>query len=452
MNYLQYFLAFYFIGYVIYALINGLFARQIIKKMWNAKKPIDISEFRNDPVTIIIPSYNEEVVIVNTIKNMSRLNYPNYKIILVNDGSTDNTMEVLKNEFGLTSYSVPIKNDLISKDVINYYKSNLSNLIVIDKKNGGKADAFNAALNITDTRYVVTVDADTLLIDTALQELMTPVLEDRNVIAVGAQVCVANDSALDVHGDIKTFEMTKNYFFGVQALEYMKTFLIYRTGHNATGATLLISGACGLFSTNVLLGVGGFDTNSVCEDIEITMRIQEFIRKHDLNKRIDFVSNPIAWTEAPSTFRSLAKQRSRWFRGSTQTLWKFKHTLFNPKMGAMGWYSVPAYWLFGYLAPFAQLALLINFAFYNTDLSVLFWGIIAACTVNMITISMMKFTNSPVQTFGDKGRLFWYGLVEALFMQFFLMAVNLKAAIDAMLGKRQWDKFDRVGFKLFQEK
>lgn len=454
MIYLQYALLVYFIAYVTYTLVNGLYARRIIKKQHNPTEIFNSENYKNHPVSIIIPAYNESVVIVNTIKNMMQLDYPRYEIIVVNDGSTDDTMQLLVEEFRLSKSTQPFSQELPTQPVRNYYKKyGKVNLTIVDKENGGKADAFNAALNIAENDYVVTVDADTVLTKTALMQLMKPVLNNKQIVAVGAQVCVGNQTALDKDGNIKTFEVTSDYFSGVQALEYMKTFLLYRTGHNVAGATLLISGACGLFSKKVLKELGGFDVNSVCEDIEITMRIQEYIRTDSIDDelQIDFVANPVAWTEAPSTFSSLAKQRNRWFRGSAQTLWKYKHAVFNPRLGAMGFYTVPAYWLFGYMVPFVQAILLIVLLLSQPVAEALLWGIIAACIINVLTISIVKYTNNPVQSFKSKLRLFWYGIVEVMFMQFFLTGVHLYAALQALLGKRQWDKFDRVGFQLSEE-
>jgi cellulose synthase/poly-beta-1,6-N-acetylglucosamine synthase-like glycosyltransferase len=426
MTFVYYALVVYFVLYVIYTIVNGLFARRIIKKQYDPDEVFDPIKYNQDPV----------------------------RIIVVNDGSTDDTMEVLKNEFNLVKVTKEFSQDLPSQPVRAYYRnySNV-NITVIDKENGGKADSFNAALNVANSDYIVTVDADTVLIKTALMQLMKPVLTNKQIVAVGAQVCVGNQTALDKNGNIKTFELTSDYFSGVQSLEYMKTFLLYRTGHNVAGATLLISGACGLFSKRVLKEVGGFDINSVCEDIEITMRIQEYIRLDSIDDdlQIDFVANPVAWTEAPSTFSSLAKQRNRWFRGSAQTLWKYKNALFNPRLGAMGFYTLPAYWLFGYLVPFVQSILLVILLFTQPPLMALLWGITAACIINLLTISIVKYTNNPVQSTKSKARLFWYGIVEVMFMQFFLTGVHLYAALQALMGKRQWDKFDRVGFKLSEE-
>lgn len=454
MIFLQYALLVYFVAYVIYTITNGLFARHVIKKQYNPNEVFDPTLYKNNPVSIIIPAYNESVVIANTVKNMMQLDYPHFEIIVVNDGSSDDTLSALVEGFRMTKASTQFSQELSTQRVRNYYKQyGKVNLTVIDKENGGKADAFNAALNIAEHDYVVTVDADTVLTKNALMQLINPVLNNKQIVAVGAQVCVGNQTALDKNGNIKSFEVSNDYFSGVQSLEYMKTFLLYRTGHNVAGATLLISGACGLFSKKVLKELGGFDVNSVCEDIEITMRIQEYIRTDSIDDdlQIDFVANPVAWTEAPSTFSSLAKQRNRWFRGSAQTLWKYKHTLFNPRLGMMGFYTVPAYWLFGYLVPFVQSILVVLLLLTQPIAQALIWGIIAACIINLLTISIVKYTNNPVQSFKSKARLFWYGIVEVMFMQFFLTGVHLYAALQALLGKRHWDKFDRVGFTLSEE-
>lgn len=461
-SFLKFALLIYFVVYAAYALGTGLFSKRLMKKIHN-RPHLDPKSFTNLPLSIIVPAYNESVVIGNTLHNLMHQTYPNYEIIVVNDGSTDKTMDVLRNEFQLVPYVPPPEqtHNLKTADIRNIYMaqinlpSNISRIIVIDKENGGKADAFNAALNITQPEYVVTVDADTVLIPSALVELMSPVYLDSTVVAVGAQVGVMNNSKINKDGSVAELKMPSNWLQGVQFLEYMKTFLIYRTGHNSASAALLISGACGLFRTDLLTELGGFDTNSVCEDIEMTMRIQNYIRSSNSKTRVDFVVNPIAWTEVPSKLLDLNKQRNRWYRGAAHALWKFKGMTFNPKMGSVGFFSVPMYWLFGYLTPFTQL-LLTSFLLMELfvmdswrDLGMLIMlGVIVALLINMLTISMMKYTSTPIKSKMDKLRLFWYGIVEMLVVQFIYMFINLKAAFDAILGNRTWNKFERVGYNI----
>jgi len=460
LEFLKFGLLIYFGVYAVYAIGTALFSKRLMKKIHNRSVP-DVSSFTNIPLTIIVPSYNEAMVIRDTLRNLMHQKYPLYEIIVVNDGSTDDTMKILTDDFQLDAYIPPPKKhfNLKTTDIRGIYVSrtelpdNVSRIIVIDKDNGGKADSFNAALNITQSEYVVTVDADTVLIPTALIELMTPVFLDPSVVAVGAQVGVMNNSEIDVNGNVTNIKLPRKWLQGVQALEYMKTFMIYRTGHNSAGATLLISGACGLFRTTLLTGLCGFDKNSVCEDIEMTMRIQNHIRKLNGKQKVDFVVNPIAWTEVPSTLSSLNKQRNRWYRGASHALWKFKGMIFNPKMGSVGFFSVPAYWLFGYLTPFTQLLLssflileLINMRSFHELGALIVLGVVVAIIINMLTISMMKYTSTPTKSLADKGRLFWYGILEMFFVQPIYMCINLKAAFDAVRGNRSWNKFARTGY------
>lgn len=459
-EYIKFGLLIYFTVYAVYAIGTAIFSKRLMKKIFNRALP-EPEVFSNIPVSIIVPSFNESVVIKDTLRNLMHQTYPSYEIIVVNDGSTDMTMDVLKKEFQLTEYIPPPekKYNLSTSTIRGTYMSqiklpsNVSRIIVIDKENGGKADSFNAALNITQPEYVMTVDADTVLIPSALLEMMAPIYLDPSVVAVGAQVGVMNNSKINDDGTVADIKLPKKWLQGVQALEYMKTFLIYRTGHNSAGAALLISGACGIFRTDVLTKIGGFDTNSVCEDIEMTMRIQHHIRKERGNQKVDFVVNPVAWTEVPSTISNLNKQRNRWYRGAAHALWKFKGMTLNPKMGNVGFFSVPMYWLFGYLTPFTQLLLssllilelMTMNSIYDFGMLIVI-GVIVAIIINILTISMLQYTNSPTNSTSDKIRLFWYGLVEMFVVQFVYMFINLKASIDAIRGNRQWNKFARVGY------
>jgi cellulose synthase/poly-beta-1,6-N-acetylglucosamine synthase-like glycosyltransferase len=460
LEYIKFGLLIYFGVYVVYAIGTALFSKRLMKKIHG--RPLqNPNVFSNIPLTIVVPAYNEAVVIRDTLRNLMHQTYPLYEIIVVNDGSSDETMNVLREDFKLIEYVPPPKQvyRLKTSEIRGTYiaqvdlPSNVSRIVVIDKKNGGKADSFNAALNITQSEYVMTVDADTVLISTALAEMMTPIYLDPHVIAVGSQVGVMNNSKINADGSVADIKLPRKWLQGVQALEYMKTFLIYRTGHNSAGATLLISGACGLFRTDLLTRLGGFDTNSVCEDIEMTMRIQNYIRRGGHDLKIDFIVNPVAWTEVPSTLSDLNKQRNRWYRGAAHALWKFKGMVLSPKMGSIGFFSIPMYWLFGYLTPFTQLLLsgllileLLNLHSFSEFGALISVGIIVASIINALTISMLQYTNSPIKSMSDKGRLFWYGLIEMFLVQFVYMFINLKAAFDAFRGNRSWNKFARIGY------
>ena len=449
----------YFCIYAVYALTMALVARRTLKRQQKVQVAVPWEAFAETPVTIIVPAFNEAVVLEGTLRNLTQQRYPNYTIVVVNDGSTDGTLELLQRLFPLAPRSAGA-GPLITQKVRRVYTTRglRVNVIVVDKENGGKADAFNAALNVVETPYVVTVDADTLLVPTALQELMAPVLRNADVVAVGAQVGVINNSELNQDGSIATIELPKKWLQGVQALEYLKTFMIYRTGHDVVGATLLISGACGMFKTDLLLHLGGFDADSICEDIELTMRIQREIRKLGAVAQIEFVGNPVAWTQVPATFSDLNKQRNRWYRGAAHALWKYRDMLLKPKMGYVGFFTLPAYWLFGYLTPFTLL--LLSYVLARDAMAVhsaqelgllVLIGILVAMLINLTAISLLRFTTSPTQTNRDKVRLFWYGLVEVFFVQFVYVFINLKAAFDALRGKRGWNKFPRTEYHFVKE-
>lgn len=438
----------YFMMYAIYSIGTGFYSKWLIKRK-NTTEELPTEDKYS--VSILVPALNEEEVIIDSLKNLLNLEYNNYEVVVVNDGSTDNTLQTIIDYFRLikttpTTLKIRTGDILPTEDVIQYYRSQNGKLIVIDKKNGGKADAFNAGLNIINSDYVVTVDADTVLTKDAIRKLLQPIYRNEAIVAVGAQVGVANNLTLEKKGNINTFELSNNYFNGVQALEYLKTFLIYRTGHHALNASLLISGACGLFKTHLLFDLRGFDTNSVCEDIEITMRIQEYTRAENTDMLVEFVPEPIAWTQVPTTYGNLSKQRNRWFRGMAQTLWKYKNMMLNPHMGAVGFFSFPAYFLFGYLAPFMKALVLAKMAITGIDYTLLVQGVLVEAMVAYLAISSVKFTNSPLQSRKDKLKLAWYSAVELVWMQFFYMFVQIKGGFQALTGNKSWNKFNRISF------
>ena len=286
------------------------------------------------PISLMAPAFNEERTIVESVRSLLNLNYPEFEVIVVNDGSTDGTMDVLAKEFGLTPIHRSYRSAVPCASIRGIYAAKRQpRLVVVDKVNGGKADALNAAINIARCPLVCTIDADSLLEPGALLRAAQPFIEDpERVIAVGGSINIANGCRID-RGQIVKISLPRNWLALFQTVEYLRAFLMARLAWSHLNALTIISGAFGLFDRSAVVQVGGYSQDTVGEDMELVVKLHRWCRDHKQDYRIAFVSEPVCWTEAPETFRDLARQRRRWQRGSLETFAKHADMLLSPHYG-----------------------------------------------------------------------------------------------------------------------
>lgn len=294
------------------------------------------------PISLIVTAYNEEAVIVQTVKAILKLDYPRFEIIIVNDGSKDNTLRVLINEFDLQPLPVAFRQRIQHKPVKGIYQSTIyPNLRVIDKENGGcKADAANAGINGARYGLFMPLDADTILERDCLKLMVQPYLLNPNTVGVGGNVRILNGCKVS-EGVVSEIGLSKNWLALFQVLEYTRAFLSGRVGWNYLNALPLISGAFGLFNKEAVIQIGGYSHKSLGEDMDLVLRLHRHYRLNRKPYRIDFVVDPVCWTEAPESFSILKKQRVRWQRGLFDCLWENRQLLFHPRGGPVGWLSFP---------------------------------------------------------------------------------------------------------------
>jgi len=307
------------------------------------------------PVSLILTAFNEESVIVGSVRSLLQLDYPEYEIIVVNDGSTDRTLEVLSEEFDLVVFPEAFRPRVAHKPVRTIYQSRLyPELRVVDKENGGrKSDAANAGINAARFPLVCPLDADSVLQRDSIRLLVRPFLEDSRTVATGGIVRILN--GCEVSGGFLTrVGMPRNPLALVQIVEYLRAFLFGRIGWSAIDALPLISGAFGLFHKETLVALGGYRHDTLAEDMELVLRIHRHFRLQGKPYRVTFVPDPVCWTEAPEDLRTLRNQRIRWHRGLLECMSIHRELIFHPKARTLGWFTMPFLLVFEGIGPLVE--------------------------------------------------------------------------------------------------
>lgn len=409
-------------------------------------------------VTVIMAAYNEEDVIVSSVRSVLDLRYPNHELVIVNDGSSDNTMGALISAFELVRDTRPYDEVLSLRGAVrDIWTSTSGNhrLTVVDTENSGKTDSINCALNVASNDLVVIVDADSLLDPDALLKVSQPFADDPDgVIASGGVVRVANGSQT-LNGRVVNVRMPSKLLPQIQAVEYLRAFLLGRAGWSQLEALILISGAFGMFRRDVVMAIGGLDAGSIGEDFELVMRLHQWMRTQRRKYRVVFVVEPVSWTEVPETFTALARQRRRWHRGLWEVLWKYRRMSFNPRYGVVGMLAVPYYWFFELFAPLLELAGLIIvplglFLGVIDPLFAVMFILIAYVYAIIVTLAAMVIEEASFHRY-DHWSDVWKALFSAVAENFGyrqLTAVwRLQGWWQAVRGKdAQWGEMTRKGF------
>jgi len=306
------------------------------------------------PVSILVPAFNEEASIVASVRALLSMHFPRYEVVVVNDGSTDSTLERLREHFALIEVPMAYRQVLPSLDVRGIYRSlRYPNLVVMDKERGGRADALNSAINAARYPLVCAIDADTLLDADAVLRASRVFGEDETVVGIGGTIRPANGAVIE-DGRVASLRVPKRWIERFQVVEYARAFFVGRAAWSKLSALMLISGAFSIFRKDALVAVHGYWTETVGEDMEVVFRLHRHYRALGKPYKILFTPDPIAWTEVPSDMRSLRAQRNRWQRGMVETLWRHRGMAFNPRFGRLGMLGVPYYWVFEAAAPVVE--------------------------------------------------------------------------------------------------
>ncbi|MGG4167411.1 glycosyltransferase [Rossellomorea vietnamensis] len=405
------------------------------------------------PVSILVPAYNESVGIMATVRSLLSIEYPEYEIIIVNDGSTDDSMEKLVETFQLVKIKWVIRQQLKTQPVKGVYQSKLyKNLLVIDKENGGKADALNAGINVSNFPYFCSIDGDSVLERTAFLKVMKPIVEsDGEVIASGGSIRIANGCEIE-SGEIVKVGLSRSPLVVMQVIEYLRAFLMGRIGLSRHNLLLIVSGAFGVFSKRWVVDAGGY-SHTVGEDMELVVRLHRYVKEQKADKKIVYVPDPVSWTEAPESLKYLRRQRSRWHRGLFESLWIHRRLLFNPKYGSIGMISMPYFLIIEFLGPVVELmgylimvlsiflgGVYLEFAILLFLLSILYGSVLSMAAVLLEEWSVRKFPKAT-----DIGRLFAYSLTETLWYRPLTVFWRCEGILDVIRKKRGWGEMARKG-------
>ena len=409
-------------------------------------------------VSVIASAYNESATIIPCVRALLNLRYANFDVIVVNDGSTDDTLEKLQKEFQLEKQSDIINYKIKTKKVRGIYRSEniiFRNLIVVDKENGGKADAMNCGINISYKFYVVCVDVDSILERDSLLKLVKAIVEnkDEHVIGVGASVHVANGCKFE-NGSIREYAVPKKYFVGMQVVEYLRAFLIGRISLGQTKSLLIISGALGIFKKEAILKIGGYLTSTLGEDMELVTRIQEYHHDKKIPHLVLYIPDPLLWTEVPETLQSLGRQRTRWTRGLIDTLKLHKKMFLNPKYRSTGLLGYSYFFLFEWMAAivemFGYICFIIAFCLgatvWKTFFLLFVFMYLFGTTFSFLGVFINETNFHVYNKTKDVMRLIFYALFEAFIYHPCIVFWSLKGNYMYLRGVKSWGEMRRKGF------
>ena len=374
------------------------------------------------PITLLVPAYNEQETIAASIRSLLQLSYPEYEILIVNDGSLDDTLTVLQREFSLVPFPETYRARLLTKPVRGVYHSTIfPNLRVIDKENGGKADSLNAGINVSRYPLYCAVDADSVLQRDSLQRVAKPFLEDSSVIACGGSIRIANGCQIS-GGFLEKIGLPRSFLARVQIVEYLRAFLFGRMGWSPINAMLIISGAFGLFRKDAVVDAGGYRTDTIGEDMELVVRLHRRYRLAGKPYKIVFVPDPICWTEAPENMKTLRTQRTRWQRGLAESLSMNLGLLFHPKGGTVGWLAFPFMVVFEWLGPLLEVTgfLFMFLLFYFDMISFAAFAAFLLVAVGfglLLSMSALLLEEMSFHIYPRASHLFW--LMVAAFVENF---------------------------------
>lgn len=413
-------------------------------------------------ISILAPAYNESATIIENIKSLLTIYYNDLQIIVINDGSKDNSIEKMVAAYDLVKTEIEFQTLIQTKAVKAIYKSTnpaYQRLLVVDKENGGKADSLNAGINIASGEIIVCVDVDCILEQDALFKIVKPFLEnpEKRVIASGGVVRIANSCVVE-QGKLVKVNLPKNFLARMQALEYIRSFLLGRMAWSRLNGLLLISGAFGAFDKSIVIACGGYNTNTVGEDMELVVRMRRYMHQQKIPYSVVYIPEPLCWTEAPVTVKVFQRQRNRWTRGTIETLRDHKKLFFNPKFGLLGLLSYPYWFFFEMLAAPIEFFGILFFVIMgilgeiNWPVFGWFFAFIWSCAFffSAFAILMEAATFNQYKNRGDMAKLLFMAMIEPFVYHPLVVWSAINGFADYFQDVKSWGVITRTGFAPLQ--
>lgn len=406
------------------------------------------------PISILIPAYNEEKTIATSLRSLLQLHYTQYDLIVINDGSTDGTLAALIKDFHLVPTSEPYDDCLPMKTIRSVYASLCHpNLRVIDKDNGGKADALNAGINLSRSPLFCCVDADSMLERDSLLRIVQPFLEDPHTVACGGTIRIANGCDIQ-QGFLVKVGLPTNWLALFQTVEYMRAFLFGRMGWSPLNAMLIISGAFGLFHRDTVIQVGGYRVDTIGEDMDLVVRMHRHLRLHRLPYKIAYIPDPVCWTEVPERLGILRAQRVRWHRGLSESLAHSWELMLHPRGGIVGWAAFPYMVIWEWLGPLFDIAGYLFvfvgalFGFISIPLAIAFasLGLMFGLVLSVTALLMEELTFHVYPRPQHVAKQFVAAILENFGYRQLISWWRFVALLSWFRGKQvSWGKMDRLG-------
>lgn len=447
-------------SYLFIALFSIRETKRYMRKLSFTQYRVLASSELAPSISLLATAYNESLTILDNVRSLLSLHYENMELIIINDGSKDDTLEKVIRKLEMVPYpDSPYQPHLHCKTIRGIYRSTnpiYRKVLLIDKENGGKADAMNAGINLASNRYLVATDGDCILEQDALLKMVKPFLEATEVpvIATGGVIRIINDCEVS-NGRLSKIRLPRNLLARTQVLEYIRAFLLGRMAWSSINGLLIVSGAFGCFDRNIVIACGGYHPGSFGEDFDLVLTMRRYMEDHQLPYRVQYIPEPLCWTEAPASFQFLNRQRNRWARGLVQTLWKHRKAIFNPRYGVLGLLSLPYFLIFELMAPFVEGLGMLLFLFlaltgqieWQHFFSLLALIVCFGLLLSFFAILMEVSTFNQYRNRGDIAKLMLAALLEPFLFHPFVSYAALRGHRDLLMGKgKVWGEMKRTGF------
>ncbi|MGF1584746.1 MAG: glycosyltransferase [Bacteroidales bacterium] len=450
---------FIFSAYFLLAVFSAVALRIYLRKNSYVDYNSIILAPQTPSISIVAPAFNESKTIVENVRALLSLYYNNFEVIVVNDGSNDDSLEKVVKAYDLVKVNYFFDYRIPCNRIRSVYKSqnrSFHNLTIIDKVNGGKADALNAGINVSRNQLICSIDVDSIMEPDALLKLVKPFLEETEckVIGTGGVVRIANSCDIQ-GGQIKKVHLPENFLARVQVLEYTRAFLMGRMAWARLDGLLLISGALGMFDRETVIKCGGYSIETVGEDMELVVRMRRYMSERGEKYKVTYIPDPLCWTEVPSSLKILGRQRNRWTRGTVETLFAHKKIFFRPRYKIFGMLGFPYWFFFEWLAPIVEFFALIFFLIFllfstpNWPFVILLFVFVYTFAVSLSIWAVLfeEMTFHKYEKKMDVLRLIGTAFLEPFLYHPMTVLWAIKGNWDYLRGKKGWGKMDREGFK-----